>query len=178
MEELSNLVKLAKKNDKEAFCKLITYIKKDLYLIAKTKLKSEDDMADVIQDTIIVCYKNIKNLRNINAFKAWAIKILINKCNKLYGKQKNLNVSIEDNHMDNYLQSNYNIDENLSFQHIIKNLNKEEQLVLNLYYYCGYTTKEISKILKIKENTIKSKIHRAKMKLKSEYKEKKEENYG
>ncbi len=80
--------------------------------------------------------------------------------------------------MDNYLQFNYNIDENISFQHIIKNLNKEEQLVLNLYYYCGYTTKEISKILKIKENTIKSKIHRAKMKLKSEYKEKKEENYG
>ena len=50
-----------KKNDKEAFCKLITYIKKDLYLIAKTKLKNEDDIADVIQDTIIVCYKNIKN---------------------------------------------------------------------------------------------------------------------
>ena len=94
MEELSNLVKLAKKNDKEAFCKLITYIKKDLYLIAKTKLKNEDDIADVIQDTIIVCYKNIKNLRDINAFKAWAIKILINKCNKLYGKQKNLDVSM------------------------------------------------------------------------------------
>ncbi len=69
------------------------YKKKDLYLIAKTKLKNEDDIADVIQDTIIVCHKNIKHLRDINAFKAWAIKILINKCNKLYGKQKKIRMS-------------------------------------------------------------------------------------
>ena len=37
-------------------------------------------------------------------------------------------------------------------------------------YYCSqYTTREIADILKIKENTIKSKIIRAKNKLKTEY---------
>ena len=78
MEEISGLVNLAKKNNKEAFSKLIEIIKKDLYLIAKTKLNNEDDIADVIQDTIISCYKNIKSLRDNKSFKAWAIKILIN----------------------------------------------------------------------------------------------------
>ncbi len=171
MEEISGLVNLAKKNNKEAFSKLIEIIKKDLYLIAKTKLNNEDDIADVIQDTIISCYKNIKSLRDNKSFKAWAIKILINICNKMYKKQKNINISIEDSKLENSLKSNDDFEENIIFKNIIKNLNGDEQIILTLYYYSGYTTKEISKILKIKENTVKSKIRRAKIKLKDEYKE-------
>mgnify|MGYP001034987731 CR=1 FL=1 len=39
MEKIVNLVKKAKKNDQESFCKLIEMVKKDLYLIAKTYRK-------------------------------------------------------------------------------------------------------------------------------------------
>ena len=84
MEKIIELVRKAKKNDQKSFCELIEIIKNDLYLIAKTRLKNEDDIADVIQDTIIICYKNIKFLRNEESFKSWVIKILINNCNKVY----------------------------------------------------------------------------------------------
>ena len=169
MEKIVNLVKKAKKNDQESFCKLIEMVKKDLYLIAKTRLKSEDDIADVIQDTIIICYNNIKFLRKEASFKAWAIKILINNCNKVYKNPNNTNISIEYNGINNLLGLAENTDEKLNFQDLIKDLNSDEQLILTLYYYSRYTTKEISKILKIKENTVKSKISRAKEKIYKRY---------
>ena len=63
VKDLSKLVKKAKKGNKESFCELITIVKKELYLIARTRLKNEDDIADVIQDTIETCYKNIRSLK-------------------------------------------------------------------------------------------------------------------
>lgn len=169
MEELTNLVKKAKRNDYQSFCELIEKIKKDLYLIAKTRLKSEDDIADAIQETIITCYNNIKFLRKETSFKSWAIKILINKCNKIYKNPNNVNISIESNNINDFLEATENNYEKLNFENLIKDLNHEEQLILTLYYYSRYTTKEISQITKIKENTIKSKINRAKEKLHKKY---------
>lgn len=167
MDKIQYLVRKAKKGNQESFCVLIEMIKNDLYLIAKTRLKNEDDIADAIQDTIIICYNNIKFLRKENSFKAWSIKILINNCNKIYKKYNNENISIE--YDENLLGSVENTDEKLNFEDLIKDLNSDEQLILTLYYYSRYTTKEISKILKIKENTIKSKISRAKEKIYKKY---------
>ena len=58
---------------------------------------------------------------------------------------------------------------------LIKNLDYEEKIILTLYYCSNYTTKEISKILKKNENTIRSKMSRAKIKIKNQYKG---EEYG
>lgn len=167
MDKIQYLVRKAKKNDKESFCTLIEMIKNDLYLIAKTRLKNEDDISDAIQDTIINCYNNIKFLRKENSFKSWAIKILINNCNKIYKKNSKENISIE--YDENLLGSVENTYEKLDFEDLIKDLNADEQIILTLYYYSRYTTKEISQILKIKENTIKSKISRSKEKIYKKY---------
>lgn len=161
---MEELVEKAKKED-EAFDKLILLIEKELYFIAKTRLKNEDDIADAIQDTILACYKNLKKLRNNAFFKTWAIKILINKCNDIYKKRKN-NISFEDNEVENYIKIEDEI--NIGFEMLIKDLDHEEQLILKLYYYSKYTTKEISKILKKNENTIKSKIIRARNKIRNQ----------
>ena len=50
-------------------------------------------------------------------------------------------------------------------------LNYDERISLTLYYAEGYTNKEISKILKTNENTIKARISRAKLKIKNKLKE-------
>ena len=51
------------------------------------------------------------------------------------------------------------------FQILIKKLKEDEKTLVTLHYEIGYTTKQISKILNIKEGTIKSKISRVKKKL-------------
>ena len=59
---------------------------------------------------------------------------------------------------------------NLGFDILIKDLQVEEKIILTLYYCSRYTTKEIAKILKKNDNTIRSKIARAINKLKKQYK--------
>lgn len=160
---MEELVAKAKEKDENAFSELIKTIEKELYLIARTKLNNNEDIGDAIQETILKGYKNIKKLKNNSAFKAWMIKILINECNSLYRK-KEYTISYEEKEMEMYVSTEEN-NKDLEFEFLIKDLNNEEKLILTMYYYSKYTTKEISKILKIKESTIKSKIFRAKEKL-------------
>lgn len=156
---MEELVEKAKNNDKTAFSELIMTIKKELYLIAKTKLKNDDDIGDAIQETIFKSYKNIKKLRDNSMFKTWLIKILINECNNIYRKKSKFTISYEENEMEKYLSTN-DESENTEFEILIKDLDNEEKLILTLYYCSKYTVKEISKIRRIKENTIKSKMAR------------------
>ena len=167
---MEELVKKAKNNDEKAFDDLIILIEKELYLIAKTKLKNDDDIADAIQETILKCYQNIYKLRDAKLFKTWTIKILINECNKIYRKKEKYKISLEDNEIEKYIKSEEKYDENIEFRLLIRKLEEDEQLILTLYYCSGYTTKEISKILKKNENTVRSKMSRAKVKLKNQLK--------
>ena len=57
------LVKRAQKKDDQAFVQLIEMVKGDLYKVARSYLDSEADIADAIQDTIIVCYEKIESLK-------------------------------------------------------------------------------------------------------------------
>ena len=162
------LVKKAKNGDKEAFNDLIIYYQNDLYNIAKCKLHNEDDVCDAIQETILNAYSHIDSLKNSYKFKSWLIKILINECNKIYLKYKNNCLEIN----DELILSTEDIgSSNIEFLDLINKLNKDEQEIFILYYEEKYSTKEISNILNINENTIRSKISRGKEKIKNSLKE-------
>lgn len=168
---MEDLLEKAIKGNEEAFTNLILTYQQDLYKIALTRLHTEDDIEEAIQETMISVFKNIKNIREKDKFKKWLIKILINKCNDIYKKKKLRFISIED--IDTYKiidNNNFEIESNLDFYSILNVLNKKEKLIMVLYYSEKYTIKEIGEILNKKENTIKTILHRAKIKLKDKYK--------
>ena len=152
-------------------------LKKYLYKVAKMRLSCEDDINDAVQETIIQTYKHIKSVRKIEYFKTWMIKILINNCNKVYKKSSKYKKT---DYNDGTLVSPYStqdekIIENLDFYILIENLTYKERISLILFYLLEFTTKDISKILKEPESTIRNRISRARMKLKKIY-ERREEN--
>ena len=57
----------------------------------------------------------------------------------------------------------------MNFYDILKDLNYNERIILSLHYMEDYTTKDISKLLKVSENTVKTRLRRAKIKLKNKY---------
>lgn len=173
---MEELIKKAQKGDKNAFTDVILQIRNDLYKIAKTRISSDDDIEDLIQDTMIETYKHIKKLREPEKFKMWVIKILINKCNKLYKKKYKKDISIDEYDLEKYiiLNSQKDIEDDLNFYHLIKDLKYEERIVLVLHYMEQYSVKDISKILKINENTIKTHLYRAREKIKKKLNEKEE----
>ena len=47
---------------------LFLSIQKDLYCIAKMKIKNENDIEDIIQETMLSAYANLKKLKNNKFF--------------------------------------------------------------------------------------------------------------
>lgn len=168
---MESLIKAAKNGDKEAFTDLIFEIRHDLYKIARLRLSCNDDIEDAIQETIIEAYKSVKNLRDITLFKQWIIKILTNKCNRIYKKNIKYNISYENLEIDNFIvkDNKNNLESDLEFYYMLSVLNYDERIAITLFYMEDYTTKEIAKILKVNENTIKTRLRRAKIKIKKKY---------
>lgn len=165
---MKKLVKQAKNGNKDAFNKLIYYYQNDLYRIAKTRLLQDDDIYDAIQETIISAYKSISKLHNISSFKSWIIKILINNCNNIYTSNNcKKTVPYDSIQYENQIVSHDNLSSNLEFDNLMNLLNYDERTILVLYYVEGYKSIEIAKILDINENTVRSKILRAKTKIKN-----------
>lgn len=163
------LIKKAKKGDKEALTEIIIKKKNSLYKIAKSLLKEESDIEDVVQETIITAYIKIYKLRNEELFDIWIKRILINECRKFYKRKYKKEIPVETEKMEYLISTKDKLveqEDKMDFKLFIKKLNRDEKMILLLYYQEGYTTKEISEILEIKEGTIKSKISRAKIKLK------------
>lgn len=162
---MENLIKKAKKGDEEAFFNLMEINKISLYKAGRAILNNDEDVADAIQETVISAYRNIKSLKNDSYFKTWLTKILINKCKDIISKNKETVI------LDDYVEEGY-IQEFLSkfeIEDMLNDLSKEQRLVVSLYYISQFNTKEISEILKEPEGTIKSRISRAKIKLRQSF---------
>ncbi|WP_018591235.1 RNA polymerase sigma factor [Terrisporobacter glycolicus] len=162
---MENLIKKAKKGDEEAFFNLMEINKISLYKAGRAILNNDEDVADAIQETVIAAYRNIKSLKNDSYFKTWLTKILINKCKDIISKNKETVI------LDDYVEEGY-VQEFLSkieIEDMLNDLSKEQKLVVSLYYISQFNTREISEILKEPEGTIKSRISRAKIKLRQSF---------
>ena len=172
MEEKEIIKKLVKVN-KEYFNILVDNVKKRLYVISFSRLGNKADAEDAVQETLFEVYKNISKLKEYDKFNSWITKILINKCNTLFNKSKN-DISIDSNDLDLYYYNPNNItnnidliDDKLDFFSLLKFLEIEDRTLLAMFYSDEYSSKEISSILNINESTIRSKIKRAREKLKN-----------
>lgn len=148
---------------------LIYEIRHELYKIARCRLSCEDDIEDAVQETMIETFKSIKKLRKQESYKKWIIKILINKCNHIYKKNKDRNISFENVEMKDIYLNKYEDLEELDFYSILKGLKYEERMILTLFYLEDYSIKEISKVMKLNENTVKTKLKRGKDKIRINY---------
>lgn len=161
------LVKKAQNGNKEAFNKLILMYKDDLYRIARARIGNcQDDICDIVQETIMVAYSSIKNLKKKSSFKSWLFTILSNNCNDFFRKKYSVeNISYESIEGENYLTISPVMESKIEFDSLMEILTEEERTIILLYYEYGYDSNEIAKILNINANTVRSKLFRARNKI-------------
>ena len=172
---MEELIKRSVQGDQDAYIELIESIQIEMYKIATSQLNNIDDVNDAIQETIIHSYNKLHTLKNINYFKTWIIKILIDQCNLIHRKRKKelglfnkiSNLVNNSTYTNNIFQE---VESNIDFDLLIQHLNYNEKLIFTFYYRNKYTPTEISNILNINVNTIKSRISRAKQKIQKLYK--------
>lgn len=160
-----DLVAAAKKGDKEAFGQLYAEIYTDLYKFAYYTLKNEEDAKDAVSDAVMDAYAGISKLKSEEAFKAWMFQILSAKCKrklKEYATHGH-NAPLED-------AADLTVDgkeESIELKNAFDALTDEERTIISMNVFGGYDSGEISDILKMNRNTVRSKQSRALSKLKS-----------
>lgn len=159
------LVKRAKRGDSEAFIALIEECKMTLSRVALGYLKNEEDAADVIQDAILDAYEHIGSLKKDGYFKTWLVRILINRCAKFY-RENRRRICLED-YGGVAACDTGNAD--VEFRELLQMLPDDSRLIFQLYFGEQFTTREIAQILGMKENTVKSRLHRGKEQLRASF---------
>ncbi len=131
-----------------------------VYRVAFIYLKNRSETEDVTQNVFIKLMNREINFESQEHLKAWLIKTTKNTCKDVlkswWRKKRNTFESLE-------IPSN-KID--LSIWENVENLNDKYKLPIYLYYYEGYKTDEISKILDINHATIRTRLRDARKKLK------------
>ena len=130
-----------------------------VYRLAMARTRNIETSEDVYQEVFLRLARKMPEFESEEHKKAWLIRVTIN-CSKSI-----LNSS--------FIKHRADLDENLSFEtperhdiyYAVLNLPIKYRTVIHLYYYENYSIKEISKILKLNENTIKTRLSRARQEL-------------
>ena len=138
--------------------------------VAYSILRNKDDVEDAVSETMYIALKNFDKLKDKSKFESWTLKILKNECFKFYKRYKNDEKLIDK--VKNSMDFTYdfpdieNIEDNMSFEELIKGLNEDEKKVFNLYFKDNKSLSKISKTLEENPNTIRSRYRRGKEKIK------------
>lgn len=158
------LVKKAQRGDAEAFITLVEENKMTLRRVACGYLGNEEDIADAIQETILDAFEHMDSLKKPDYFKTWLVRILINNCNRIYHHNRK-NAGTDE--VIGYMASEADY-KDVEFRELLRSLPKESRIIFQLYFGERFTTREIAELLDMKENTVKSRLHRGKEQLRAE----------
>lgn len=159
------LIRKAKKGDADAFCRLMELETQNMYKIARAYLKNDEDTADAISDTILTCFEKLHTLQNNRYFKTWLIRILINKCKDMLQTKSHILYTDRFPDAPVYVEDY----ETAEWNQMLAPLDEKYRSILLLYYLEGFNTREISEILDLKENTVKSRLLRGRQQISQEY---------
>ncbi len=169
MKQGEQLVRKAKNNDAEAFIRLMEENKESMKRVAYAYLKREEDAADAIQDTILDAFEHIHELQKDEYFRTWLTRILINNCAKIY--RQNKRQTAYDAEKLAYVQkegpweNGMEALSDLEFFDLLAHLSEENRMIFQLYFGEQYTVSQIADILRLKENTVKSRLRRGREEL-------------
>lgn len=136
---------------------------KDLvYRLAFSQCHQKDQADDIFQNVMYRYLKRKPTFESLEHEKAWFIRVTLN-CSKTSLKSL-WNNKIEEIDEQTYIFEKKEID----LTPYLNKLPKKYNAVLYLFYYEGYSTKEMAKLLHIKENNVRVLLNRARNQLRRE----------
>lgn len=162
------LLESAKTGNSNSFGILYERYAKELYLYAYKYLGNREDAEDAVQQASVNVYKNVKNIKNAAAFKAYYFKALSNTCKTMLAKSKIHIVSEDEAEEPVSLESTENsVIEKNELETALSKLNSDEKEIILLSVVSGFSSKEIAKITGLTHGSVRSKLSRSLKKLRT-----------
>ena len=174
------LIQQVLQGDPDAFGPLVKKYQKGVHALVWRKIGDFHIAQEITQDAFLNAYQKLSTLKNHNLFAGWLYVIASNLC--LDWLRKNRlpmeSLDVEDtNEVDKVSYSQYTeekreteADENRRevVKELLKKLPESERTVMTLHYLGEMTIKTISEFLGVSQNTVKSRLNRARNRLRKE----------
>ena len=134
-----------------------------IFRIAYSYLRSQADADDVTQDVLIQLYKTDTAFESDDHLKHWLIRVTVNRCKNIFRSPWRKVEDIAD--YENSLT--FEAPEHRELFDAVMALDKRYRLPVLLYYYEGYSQKEVAGLLSLPEETVRTRLFRARGKLKA-----------
>lgn len=170
-KNISKLVEAAQKGDNDAFEKLYYATNKSGYFLAYNITHDEEAAKDILQDSYINAFINIKSLKKKEKFQKWFNVIVVNGSKNYIIKNKpnifseydgEKDFTFDDEMMNDDFIPEKSLDNKeirKMLKEIIDSLPDDQRLCVLMYYYQQMDTKSIAKQLCIAEGTVRSRLY-------------------
>lgn len=167
-----DLVEGCRKKDKKAQIRIYELYCKAMYNASYRIVNNSFEAEDIMQESFIDAFNKIDTYQGIGTFGSWLKKIVINKSLDHLKKSKPEFTEIDEEH--NLFEENNDIDDSSAeyafykmelISEALYKLPDNYRIIVSLYLLEGYDHQEISEILNISYNNVRTRYSRAKQNL-------------
>ena len=146
---------------KEWFSQQVKLCTPAMYRLVMGLVGNEFDAADAAQEAICTAYQKLDTLRNRDRFKPWLLRILTNQCYDILRQRQRFAES------DAFPEPETEGPEARTSElwDAVSDLNEQMRAVVILFYYDGFSVREIAAVLRISEANVKTRLSRARKRL-------------
>lgn len=150
---------MIKKSMKELFTEETIRQQKNYYRLVYSYTKNQEDALDIIQESIYKALSSLDTLKNPFGMKTWFYRILVNT--SLDYLRKNQHVSVLDEEfLENHIPRKEQYPD-IDLQKAISELPPAYRSIILLHYFEDLTLEEVSIILDVNVNTVKTRLYTA-----------------
>ncbi len=166
--------------DQAAFTALVEKYQKGIHALAWRKIGDFHIAQEITQDAFLRAYQRLRTLKDHSLFPGWVYVITSHLCTEWHRKKKLPTQSLETtdvSEIDQVSHSQYIAEKRDTeaaearreiVQKLLKKLPESERTVMALHYLGEMTCETIGKMLGVSSNTIKSRLSRARNRLRKE----------
>ncbi len=176
----AELIQRVLQGDQDAFGFLVNKYQKGVHALVWRKIGDFHIAEEITQDAFFRAYQKLGTLKNHNLFAGWLYVIAARLCADWFQKSSPPEQSLETTDMSEVNQVSYSryVAENQATEadetrrevvkKLLQKLPESERTVMTLHYLGEMTIKTISEFLGVSPNTVKSRLSRARNRLKKE----------
>ena len=176
----AQLIQRVLDGDDTAFSALVSKYQRSVHALAWRKIGDFHIAEDITQEAFLKAYQRLSTLKEPQSFASWLYVITANQCKAWLRKKRTWMQSLEDTSsakLETATYSRHIIAENEQMREetqrevvkeLLEKLQESDRTVITLYYLGGMTYEEISNFLGVSVGAIKSRLHRARQRLKKE----------
>ena len=164
--------------DENAFANLIRKYEKQVHAQALRQIDDFQIAEDIVQETFLQVYQRLETLEDPKLFPKWLYVIVNHLCIAWHRKNRLQTQPLEEtdiSEIETEAYSRYVASEHAKataeaqrdlVQKLLAKLKENDREVITLHYFEEMTSSEIGTFLGVSENTVKSRLHRARQRLK------------